>query len=58
METRNQAEGLIHQVEKTLKDAEGKVAPADKAEAEAAIAAAKSALEGGDVAAVKAAASA
>jgi len=55
VETRNHTEGLVNQLEKTLKDGEGKVSPADKAEADAAIAEAKSALEGGDVAAVKAA---
>ena len=55
VETRNHAEGLINQLEKTLKDGEGKVPPADKADAEAAIAEARSALEGGDVAVVKAA---
>ena len=55
VEARNQTEGLVNQVEKTLKDAGDKVAPADKAEAEAAIAEAKSALEGGSAEAVKAA---
>ncbi len=55
VESRNHAEGLINQLEKTLKEAEGKVAPADQAEAEAAIADTRSALEGGDVEAVKAA---
>jgi molecular chaperone DnaK len=55
VETRNHAEGLINQLEKTLKEAEGKVAPTDQTEAEAAIADAKAALEGGDVEAVKAA---
>jgi molecular chaperone DnaK len=53
VESRNHAEGLINQVEKTLKEGEGKVADADKAEAEAAIAETKAALEGGDVEAVK-----
>ncbi|MDD2705942.1 MAG: molecular chaperone DnaK [Acidocella sp.] len=55
VETRNHTEGLVNQVEKTLKDAGDKIAPADKAEAEAAIADAKTALEGEDAAAVKAA---
>ncbi|MBB5372142.1 molecular chaperone DnaK [Acidocella aromatica] len=55
VETRNHTEGLVNQVEKTLKDAEGKVAPADKTEAEAAIAEAKTALESGTAEAVKAA---
>jgi molecular chaperone DnaK len=56
VETRNHAEGLINQLEKTLKEGEGKVDAGDKAEAEAAIAEAKSTLEGGNVEAVKAAA--
>jgi len=56
VEARNSAEGLVHQVEKSLKDNEGKVAPADKTEAEAAIAAARAALEGEDAGAVKQAA--
>ena len=55
VETRNHTEGLINQVEKTLKDAGDKVAAADKAEAEAAIAEAKSALESGSAETVKAA---
>jgi molecular chaperone DnaK len=55
VESRNHAEGLINQVEKTLKEADGKVNPADQAEAEAAIAETKSALDGGTVEAVKAA---
>jgi molecular chaperone DnaK len=53
VETRNQAEGLVHQVEKTLKDSEGKASAQDRGEAEAALAAARSALDGGDVAALK-----
>ncbi len=55
VETRNQTEAMINQVEKTLKEAGDKVAPQDKGEAEAAVAAAKAALEGGDVEALKAA---
>ncbi len=55
VETRNHTEGLINQVEKTLKDAGDKVAAADKVEAEAAIAEAKSALESGSAETVKAA---
>ena len=55
VEARNQTESMVNQVEKTLKDAGDKVIPADKAEAEAAIAEAKSALEGGNAEAVKAA---
>jgi molecular chaperone DnaK len=53
VESRNQTEAMINQVEKTLKEAGDKVAAADKGEAEAAIAAARSALETGDVAKVK-----
>ncbi len=53
VESRNSAEGLVHQLERTLKENEGKVAAEDKAEAEAAIAAARSALEGEDAAVLK-----
>ncbi|MBV9783643.1 MAG: molecular chaperone DnaK [Acidisphaera sp.] len=53
VEARNQAEALVHQVEKNLKEHEGKIAAQDKGEAEAAIAAARSAMEGSDVAALK-----
>jgi molecular chaperone DnaK len=56
VETRNHAEGLIHQVEKTLKESEGKVSAQDKGEAEAAVAAARSAMEGQDAEALKKAA--
>jgi molecular chaperone DnaK len=55
VEARNQTEAMINQVEKTLKEAGDKVSAHDKGEAEAAVAAAKSALEGGDAEAVKAA---
>ena len=55
VEARNAAEGLVHQVERTLKEGEGKVSAQDRGEAEAAIAAARSALEGQDVEAVKSA---
>ncbi|MBF6096330.1 Hsp70 family protein, partial [Nocardia cyriacigeorgica] len=52
---RNQAETLVHQTEKFIKDNEDKV-PADvKSKVEAAIAEANEALEGTDIAAVKAA---
>ena len=54
VEARNSTEAMIHQVEKTLKDDAAKV-PADaKTEAESAIAAAKTALEGTDPDAIKA----
>ena len=55
VETRNQTESMVNQVEKTLKESGDKVPAADKAEAEAAIAEAKSALAGESVDAVKAA---
>jgi molecular chaperone DnaK len=55
VEARNHAEGLVHQVEKTLSENADKVAPSDKSEAEAAIAATRSAIEGGDAATVKSA---
>jgi molecular chaperone DnaK len=50
IEAKNHADGLVHQVEKTLKENEGKVAADDKAAAEAAIAKARTAMEGSDLA--------
>ena len=55
VESRNAAEAMVHQVEKNLKEHEGKISAQDKGEAEAAIAASKTALEGQDVEAVKSA---
>ncbi|HUW80773.1 MAG TPA: molecular chaperone DnaK [Acidocella sp.] len=55
VEGRNQTEAMVNQVEKTLKEAGDNVSAQDKGEAEAAVAAAKSALEGGDVEAIKSA---
>ncbi|MEM7168652.1 MAG: molecular chaperone DnaK [Pseudomonadota bacterium] len=55
VEARNQGEALIHQTEKSLADAGDKVAPEDKAAAEEAVAAAKTAIEGEDVEAIQAA---
>mgnify|MGYP003362085196 CR=1 FL=1 len=55
VEARNSAESLVHQVEKSLADVGDKVPAADKSEAEGAIAAVKSALEGTDVEALKSA---
>ena len=55
VEARNQTEAMVHQVEKTLKDNEGKVPAEAKSEAEAAVAEAKSALEGQDADLVKSA---
>jgi molecular chaperone DnaK len=53
VEARNQTEQLVNQVEKTLKEAGDSVSAQDKGEAEAAIAAARSALEGSDAEALK-----
>jgi molecular chaperone DnaK len=53
VEARNQTEALTHQVQKNLSEHGDKLAAADKAEAEAALAAAKSALEGEDADALK-----
>jgi molecular chaperone DnaK len=55
VEARNQADAMIHQVERTVKENDGKVAPTDKQEAEAATAATRTAMEGTDLAALKAA---
>jgi len=55
IELKNQADALIHQVEKNLKEHEDKVSAQDKGEAEAAIAAARSAMEGSDADALKSA---
>jgi molecular chaperone DnaK len=55
IEAKNHADGLIHQVERTLKENEGKVAAQDKGEAESAINAARSAMEGDDIEALKSA---
>ena len=53
VEARNHTEGLVHQVEKNLAEHGDKVGAQEKGEAEAAIAAAKSALEGQDAEAIK-----
>jgi molecular chaperone DnaK len=53
VEAKNQAEALIHQVEKSLSEHGDKVGAQEKGEAEAAIAAARTALEGTDHAALK-----
>ncbi len=55
IEARNQAEGMVHQVEKNLAEHGDKLPAQDKGEAEAALAAAKMAMEGGDAEAIKAA---
>jgi len=56
IEARNHTESLVHQVEKNLKEHGDKVGAQEKGEAEAAIAAARSALEGSDTEALKQAA--
>ncbi|AHI27051.1 molecular chaperone DnaK [Komagataeibacter swingsii] len=53
VEARNQAEGLTHQVEKSLSEAGDKVPAADRTEAETAIADVRKALEGTDAEALK-----
>lgn len=53
VEVRNNAESLVHQVEKSLTESGDKVPAADKTEAESAIAAVKTALEGTDAEAIK-----
>jgi molecular chaperone DnaK len=55
VESRNQLEATVHSVEKNLSEHGDKLPPQDKGEAEAAVAAAKSALEGTDTAALKSA---
>jgi molecular chaperone DnaK len=55
VETRNQTEAMVNQVEKTLKEAGENVSTQDKGEAEAAVTAARAALEGTDIAAIKSA---
>ena len=53
VEARNHAESMVHQVEKNLSEHGDKLGAQDKGEAEAALAAAKSALEGSDADALK-----
>ena len=53
VEAKNQAEALVHSTEKTLKENGDKISAADKSAIEEAIAAVKTALEGGDTAAIK-----
>ena len=53
VEAKNQAEALVHSTEKTLKENGDKISAADKSAIEDAIAAVKTALEGGDTAAIK-----
>jgi len=53
VEAKNHADALLHQVEKNLKENEDKIAAADKSEAEAAMSAVRSAMEGNDLATLK-----
>ncbi len=55
IEARNQAEGMVHQVEKNLAEHGDKLPAQDKGEAESALAAAKTAMEGSDAEAIKSA---
>jgi molecular chaperone DnaK len=58
VEARNQLDTLVHSTEKTIKDNADKVPEAEKLAAEQAIAAARTAMEGQDTAAIQAAAEA
>jgi molecular chaperone DnaK len=53
VEARNHAEALVHQVEKNLKEHGDKIAPADKAEAESAVAEVHGLLDGSDAEGLK-----
>jgi molecular chaperone DnaK len=55
IESRNQLDGLVYNIEKMLKDSGDKVGASDKAEVESAVADAKKALEGTDAAEMNAA---
>jgi molecular chaperone DnaK len=55
VETRNQADALAYQAERTLRDLGDKVSPEDKAETERRIEAVRTALKGDDLAAIKSA---
>ncbi len=55
VEARNQLDALIHSTDKSLKDNGDKVGPAEKAEVEQALANARSAMEGQDAEAIRAA---
>jgi molecular chaperone DnaK len=54
VDTRNQADSMIHQVEKNLKEYGDKVGAAEKSKIEADVAALKSVKDGEDIAAIKA----
>jgi len=53
VEVRNQLDALVHSTDKTLKESGDKVPAAEKAEVEAALAAARTAMEGQDSEAIK-----
>ena len=55
VEAKNHAEAMVHQVEKSLKEHGDKLPPADRTEAESAMAAVKSAMDGTDPAVLSAA---
>jgi molecular chaperone DnaK len=55
VEVRNNLEALIHSADKTLKENGDKVGPGEKGEVESAIAAARTALEGSDLEAIRSA---
>jgi molecular chaperone DnaK len=55
VETRNQADALAYQAERTLRDLGDKVSPEDRAETERRVEAVRAALKGNDMAAIKAA---
>ena len=55
VEVRNQLDALVHSTEKTLKENGDKVGPGEKAEVEAALAEARTAMEGQDADAIRAA---
>ncbi len=54
VEARNQADGLVHSTERTLKDNEGKIPPADKAAVEKAVQELRAVLDSQDVATLRA----
>ena len=53
VEARNQLDALVHSTDKTLKESGDKVPPAEKAEVETALTAARSAMEGQDADAIR-----
>jgi molecular chaperone DnaK len=54
VEARNNADGLVHATERTLKENEGRIPPADKSAVETAVAELRKAMETDDLAAIKA----